>query len=596
MNQPRTTSRMLSDTDLDSIKAANPILPLVEQHVTLKKSGRSYKGLCPFHTERTPSFYVNPDVGTFKCFGCDAGGDVIDFVRRIEGGDSFRFAAQFLADRAGITIQGISDQDAEERSIRARVLEANEAASLFFNTELFTSAEAETARAFLVERNFDPDHATQFGCGYAPRSGTALVSFLTDNGFTPEEIETAGLARRTHQGSLRDFFQGRLLWTIRSEFDKALGFGARRIYDNDRIEAKFINTPETPVYKKTEVLYGYNLARKHIVKEGHAYIVEGYADVMACHAAGVNTAVASCGTSFTKDHLRTLRRSVGEAGELTFGLDDDNAGRKASLAVYDMAHSTVRRLTTLGTLGGKDPEEVRRNHGDAALARLVTQRTPLIQSVILATLTDVPLDSPEDKVVAIGQVAPLLGHVTDPLVQSEYATKVAQRIGVAQADVLSRIPGSSIRQGDLLEEAAAATRVPLAVRVEQDVLRVLAQDKAAAQTYYKVCADLFRTSAGKQIAQGIGVALQAPSALAWFEKVSVEVSDVARPMLFGLVTEGLPVDPKRLPDYAAQVVARLREANEAQAATMLRSRIEQTQDTAEKDAALAALINQAKGS
>lgn len=593
MSTQPARARRLSEDDVHQIKTANPIINVVEQHVTMKRSGKSYKGLCPFHDERTPSFVVNPDTGTFKCFGCQLGGDVIDFVRQIEGGESFVFAARLLAERAGITIQGATDQDVEERNVRARLYEANEAAVDFYTRSLQQDPNAQPARDFLTERHFTAEHAAHFECGYAPREDSALVNFLRDNGFTEDEVVTAGLASRTRSGRLVDYHNGRLLWTIRNELNKPIAFAGRRLFEDDWKQGKFINTPDTPIYNKSEVLFGYNLARKSIVKSGQVLVVEGYADVAALHAAGVTCAVAACGTAFTKEHLRMVRRSIGEAGELISGLDADESGQKAALRFYDMSHSTVRRLTVV-TFDGKDAELMRRQNGDKALTEMVQQRKPLIGAVLLATLGQSPTESPEDKVVALEKVGPLLGHVPDPLIRGEYAAMIADRLSLRPGDVLSRVPGPE-SPSDSGRTTPPPERVPPAVRAEQDILCVLAQDEPAARQYLARCQNLFRTSAGRGIVVGIEQALGQPANRSWFSRVEQSVDPGVRGMLLDLVAVGIPVSAEKVGPYVQQSIERLLAIADETTSSDLRRLIDGGRDDEERAAALDALLAHARG-
>lgn len=561
--QPPKATR-LSDADIDAIKRANPLLNTVEQHVTLRRSGSTYKGLCPFHDERTPSFHVNPATETWRCFGCQLHGDVIDFIREIEGGN-FRYAATLLAQQSGVTIEGADDSDDDEqaRRLRARIYEANEAASAFYTSTLLNDPDAQTARTFLAERKFTAEHATEYACGYAPRRGQTLNAFLRDNGFSTDEIVTAGLARIAKDSDrLYDVFQGRLIWTIRSEFDKVIGFGARRLYDDDWQQGKFINTSETPVYKKSDVLYGFERARKTAVKNRHIYVVEGYADVMAAQIAGVANTVATCGTAFTREHLRTLRRTVGEHGEITFGLDDDAAGRKASMSVYDLAHTSVRRLTTLGgDFGGKDPDDVRKHHGDEALRTLFANRKPLLQSVITATIAAVDIHTPEDKAIALDQAAPLLAHVSDPVVRSEYVTQVANLVGVKPADVTARLNDTTPTAPEPATPTGVDDNLDRVERCEQQLLRIFVQSEIAARALHDECRILLVTPHHQALSQAIHQALKDNPERLWFERIKKHVHEDAYSTLITYATLGSPSSDDVMFDYARQLIDQLRQGH-----------------------------------
>ena len=324
----------INDDDIALVRQRCRIDDVVRDYVALRSAGGgSLKGLCPFHDEKTPSFTVTPARGFFYCFGCGEGGDVITFLQRHQN-LSFTEAVQSLADRAGIALR-IVDNDqgpSQPPGQRKRILEANAAAQEFFADQL-GAPEALIARQFLDQRGFDRAIAEQFALGYAPRGGHALRQALRAKGFDDATLKAAGLIR---EGG-RDFFAGRLLWSIRDSASAVLGFGGRRIYDDDRLPAKYINTPETPVYKKSHVLYGLDLARQSIGQRAQAVVVEGYTDVMAAHLSGVDTAVASCGTAFGEEHARLLQRLLGTHdglhGEVIFTFDGDAAGQKAALKV-----------------------------------------------------------------------------------------------------------------------------------------------------------------------------------------------------------------------------------------------------------------------
>src|SRR5690606_2798279 len=260
---------------------------VIGQHVTLRPvGGGNLKGLCPFHDEKSPSFNVTPSRGFYHCFGCQEGGDVFTFLQKIDG-ISFTEAVERLAGRYGITLRyedgGGPRRDPQRRS---RLVEANRQAAAFYLEQLAESAEARPARRFLDQRGFDREAAERFGLGYAPRSGEALLTYLRQKGFSEEEVVAAGLVSAGQRGGY-DRFRGRLLWPIRDLSGDVVGFGARRLFDDDRIQAKYLNTPETMLYKKSQVLYGVDLARRPIAQAMQAVVVEGYTDVMACHEAGV---------------------------------------------------------------------------------------------------------------------------------------------------------------------------------------------------------------------------------------------------------------------------------------------------------------------
>ena len=378
----------IREDDIAEVREKAKIDDVVSSYVSLRNAGGgSLKGLCPFHDEKSPSFHVTPSRGFFHCFGCQEGGDVISFVMKHDG-LTFSDAVESLADKYGVQLRREEDdgKPAEHRPrgpARARLIEANRLAQEFYAGQLLTP-EAQVARTFLTERGFDGVAAEQFGVGFAPRDGEALLKHLQQKAFREEELVAAGLVAVGR--SAYDRFRGRLLWPIREASGDTIGFGARRIFDDDRIDAKYLNTPETALYKKSQVLYGIDLARRDIARSSQAVVVEGYTDVMACHLAGVPTAVATCGTAFGDDHARVLRRFLMDheefRGEVIFTFDGDAAGQKAALRAFEGDQNFVSQTYVAVEPTGLDPCDLRLQQGDAAVRELVARRVPLYRFVL----------------------------------------------------------------------------------------------------------------------------------------------------------------------------------------------------------------------
>jgi DNA primase catalytic core len=354
----------IPDRDIAAIRERIRIEDVVGDYVQLRRAGAdSLKGLCPFHDEKSPSFHVRPNHGHFHCFGCGEGGDVYAFVQKIEH-VSFVEAVELLADRAGYTItySGAAATNVQrDRGSRSRLLAANAAAQEFYAAAL-QSDEAAPARQYLTERNFDADAAAHFGCGFAPSGWESLTKHLLRKGFEFKELEAAGLSREGRRGPM-DRFHRRLLWPIRASGGEVIGFGARRLFDDDPIEAKYVNTPETVLYKKSSVLFGLDLAKRDIAKSHRAVVVEGYTDVMAMHLAKETTAVASCGTAFGDGHLALLRRLMMDdnwyRGELIFVFDGDEAGQAAALKAFDGDQQVAGKSFVAIASDGMDPCDLR---------------------------------------------------------------------------------------------------------------------------------------------------------------------------------------------------------------------------------------------
>ena len=380
------TGRIRED-DIAEVREKARIDDVVSGYVTLRNAGGgSLKGLCPFHDEKSPSFHVTPSRNLWHCFGaCGEGGDVISFLMKIDG-LSFTETVERLADKYGVTLrreEGDVRDDRPRGPQRQRLVEANKAAQAFYADQLATP-EAVTARQFLGERGFDQAAAEQFGIGFAPRDGEALLRHLRQQGFRDEETVAAGLVGQGR--SAYDRFRGRLLWPIRDASGDTIGFGARRIFDDDKIEAKYLNTPETTLYKKSQVLYGIDLARRDMARTSQAVVVEGYTDVMACHLSGVPTAVATCGTAFGDDHARVLRRFLHDheefRGEVIFTFDGDAAGQKAALRAFAGDQNFVSQTYVAVEPTGLDPCDLRIQQGDGAVRELVARRVPLYRFVL----------------------------------------------------------------------------------------------------------------------------------------------------------------------------------------------------------------------
>jgi DNA primase len=434
----------IPDRDIAAIRERVRIDEVVGDYVQLRRAGAdSLKGLCPFHDEKSPSFHVRPNHGHFHCFGCGEGGDVYAFVQKIEH-VSFVEAVEVLADRIGYTITytGAATSVQRDRGSRSRLIAAN-AAALAFYAEALESPEAQPARKYLTERNFDADAARHFGCGFAPSGWDSLTKHLVRKGFEFKELEAAGLSREGRRGPI-DRFHRRLLWPIRTSAGEVIGFGARRLFDDDPMEAKYVNTPETLLYKKSSALFGIDLAKRDIAKGHQAVVVEGYTDVMAMHLAGVTTAVASCGTAFGDEHLAMLRRLMMDdnffRGELIYVFDGDEAGRAAALKAFGGEQHLAGQSFVAVAADGMDPCDLRLASGEGALRDLVARRTPLFEFAIRAALSEVDLDSAEGRVAALRRCVPIVAQIKDPTLRDEYARQLAGWVGWSDvAQVVGRV-------------------------------------------------------------------------------------------------------------------------------------------------------------
>ena len=435
----------IREEDIAELREKAKIDEVVSEYVTLRPAGGgSLKGLCPFHDEKSPSFNVNPQRQFFHCFGCQEGGDVISFLMKIDG-LGFSEAVERLADRYAVTLRREEGDVRDERPRgpqRGRLVEAHKVAQEFY-ADALGSTDALPARQFLGERGFDQAAAEQFGIGFAPRDGESLLRHLRQRKFSDEESVAAGLVAIGR--SAYDRFRGRLLWPIRDSSGDTIGFGARRIFDDDRIEAKYLNTPETSIYKKSQVLYGLDLARRDIARSSQAVVVEGYTDVMACHLSGVPTAVATCGTAFGDDHARVLRRFLNDheefRGEVIFTFDGDAAGQKAALRAFGGDQNFVSQTYVAVEPTGLDPCDLRLQHGDAAVRELVARRRPLYRFVLDNVVSKYDLDRADGRVDATRDAARLVSSIRDRSKVEAFAREIASMVGVdveqARAEVRS---------------------------------------------------------------------------------------------------------------------------------------------------------------
>ena len=431
-------------SDIDELRQRVNIADVVGQYVTLKQAGSgSLKGLCPFHEERSPSFHVRPQVGFYHCFGCGEGGDVFRFIQKMDS-LGFTETVETLADRMGFPLTYEDGQPSPDRKNRGKLLQANKAAEEFFRERLH-QPEAERGRAFLAERGFDQLAAEQFGIGYSPDSFDALSGHLTKKGFTVPELIDAGLVSSGDRG-VYDRFRGRLMWPIRDVTGQTIGFGARKLGDDDR-GPKYLNTPDTEVYHKSRVLYGLDLAKRDIAKKRQVVIVEGYTDVMACHLAGITTAVATCGTAFGADHIPLIRRVMGDnensldqkRGEVIFTFDPDEAGQKAATkAFYDQDKFVANTFVAVPP-EGLDPCDVRLHRGDEALVGVIESRTPMYEFMIRRILDQVDLNTVEGRTDGLRTSVDVVRTIRDPIIREGYARELAGWLGVNPSDVLPLI-------------------------------------------------------------------------------------------------------------------------------------------------------------
>jgi DNA primase len=579
----------IRDEDVALVREKARIDEIVRDYVALKPAGGgSLKGLCPFHDERSPSFHVTPSRGMYYCFGCQEGGDVITFVQKLDH-LTFAESVEKLAGRTGVTLRyveggaGVNRQQGQ----RTRLVEANRAAEEYFISRL-TSPEAAPARAFLTERGFDAAVADDFRLGFAPKSWDSLTTHLRQKGFTDAELLAGGLVSQGNRG-VYDRFRGRLIWPIRDLAGDVVGFGARRLLEDDD-GPKYLNTPETPLYKKSHVLYGIDRARKEIAKQQRVVVVEGYTDVMACQIAGVPVAVATCGTAFGGDHIKVLRRLLMDddrlRGEVVFTFDGDEAGRRAALKAFDDDQRFVAQTFVAVEAHGLDPCDLRQQHGDAAVRSLVDHRVPLFEFAIRSALASYDLESAEGRVAALREAAPIVAKIKDPALRPEYARRLAGWLGMDPAAVSRAVGGGA--------NAAAPPRRPDArdpiLAVQREALKCALQEPGLVSAWYaSVEPEAYPDPTLRAVHEAIAAA-GGPRpelvGLPWVDAVlAVCPDDDVRGRVRGLAVEPLPVSQEADARYATSVIARLLEMDAARRIGELRGKLQRLEEGAPEQAA-----------
>ncbi|MFB8277216.1 DNA primase [Nocardia colli] len=607
----------LPDRDIAAIRDRVRIEDIVGEYVALKRAGAdSMKGLCPFHDEKSPSFHVRPNHGLFHCFGCGEGGDVFAFLQKIDH-VGFVEAVEQMADRIGyqINYEGGGTSVQRDRGTRSRLVAANAAAHEFYIAQLREPG-AETARKFLTDRNFDAAAAQQFGCGYAPAGWDTLTKHLLRKGFEFKELEGAGLSRQGQRGPI-DRFHRRLLWPIRNLGGDVIGFGARKLFDDDTMPGKYINTPETILYKKSQVLFGLDLAKRDIAKGHQAVVVEGYTDVMAMHLAGVKTAVASCGTAFGEEHLALLRRLLLDdnfwRGEIIYTFDGDAAGQAAALKAFAGDQKLAGQTYIAVAPDGQDPCELRQHSGDGAVRDLVARRTPLYEFVIRGLLADHNLDTAEGQVESLRRAIPVVAQIKDNALRKAYATKLAGWVGWDDIQTVVRRVGDeakrnrmgggnaggrsapAARQTEVVAERPAARPNPNdpTLMPQRQVLAAALQYPAMAGAVFdSLEADAFTHPAYAAVrllifeVGGTGTGLGGAE---WVNAVADQTDDLTmRALLSELANEPLPVkNAADIPRFVAGVLARTQEAWVGRQIAELKSKLQRVSSTEEPDAYMA---------
>ncbi|WP_461635909.1 DNA primase [Glutamicibacter soli] len=573
---------LIKREDIDEVRNRTDLREVVESYVTLKSAGiGSFKGLCPFHDERSPSFHIRPQLGTFHCFGCGESGDVIAFIQKMDH-SSFTETVELLAARINYELHyedGGPGPRREDYGKRQRLVDAHKVAEEFFRAQLETQ-EGAAAREFLTGRGFDEQAVAHFSVGYAPKGWDGLLKHLRSRGFVDEELKLTGMFSEGNRG-IYDRFRGRVMWPIRDLSGATIGFGARKLYEDDQ-GPKYLNTPETQLYKKSQVLYGLDLAKKQISKGRQIVVVEGYTDVMACHLAGITTAVATCGTAFGTDHIKISRRLLqddGTGGEVIFTFDGDAAGQKAALRAFEEDQRFIAQTYVCVEPTGADPCDLRLHRGDEAVRELIENKRPLFEFAIRAELKKFNLDTVEGRVQALRQTAPIVAAIRDSAIRPAYARELAGWLGMNNEDV-NRSVAASIKRAKLPRNAAAAqppahaqdhapgaqaapaferpdSRDPV-MRLERQALEVVIQQpqRLADEQWQAFYEARFMAPAHAAVHDGIVAASTAgASAASWVEVIREEVPEQLRSFVSELAVTIIPaLDEHNLNRYCSDII------------------------------------------
>lgn len=566
--------------DIEEVKSRVNIADVVGEYVSLKNASvGSLKGLCPFHDEKSPSFNVRPMQGFYHCFGCGEGGDVYKFVQQMDS-LSFTEAVEKLAARVGFELTYDEGGASVDQGQRSRILEANNAAASFYKNQLMTD-DAIPGRDFLKGRGFDKAAAEIFGVGFAPKGWSNLTDHLKSLGFTVDELVAAGLATKSDRGAY-DKFRGRLIWPIRDTTGQVIGFGARKLFDDDQ-GPKYLNTSDTLVYHKSSVLYGIDLAKKDISKQQQVVVVEGYTDVMACHLAGVTTAVATCGTAFGDDHIRIINRMLSAEkdtpAKVIFTFDPDVAGQKAAMRAFSDSHKFSAQTFVAVGPDGLDPCDLRSQKGDEAVLLMLENKKPLFEFAIKQKIAKFDLTTIEGRVGAARSAAPVVAAIRDSAMRPAYIRELAGWVSLDGNEVAALVDAAGKesrseavkdlrRDGEhdsasVVETSASDYEIPNLndpiTRFERQVLEVLVQipKSYTNENIVRIVRDGFSAPAHNAILEAIGTSLVSQGSTAWLNVIAGATPPELHSLLRSIAAQALPAkNDEDLIKYGQGVISR----------------------------------------
>lgn len=565
--------------DIEEVKSRVNIADVVGEYVSLKNASvGSLKGLCPFHDEKSPSFNVRPMQGFYHCFGCGEGGDVYKFVQQMDS-ISFTEAVEKLAARVGFELTYDEGGASVDQGQRSRILEANNSAAAFYQAQLMTD-DAIPGRDFLKGRGFDKAAADHFGVGFAPKGWNNLTDHLQGLGFTVDELVTAGLATKSDRGAY-DKFRGRLIWPIRETTGQVIGFGARKLFDDDQ-GPKYLNTSDTLVYHKSSVLYGIDLAKKDISKQQRVVVVEGYTDVMACHLAGITTAVATCGTAFGDEHIRIINRMLSAEkdtpAEVIFTFDPDAAGQKAAMRAFSDSHKFSAQTFVAVGPDGLDPCDLRSEKGDEAVKLMLENKKPLFEFAIKQKIGKFDLGTIEGRVGAARAAAPVVAAIRDSAMRPAYIRELAGWVSLDGNEVAALVDAAGKEsRTDAVKDLRRDSQVPPVqdhqedsefatpnlndpiTRFERQVLEVLVQvpNAYSNEQVIRIVRDGFSAPAHNAILEAIGTSLVSHGSPDWLNVIGGATPAELHSMLRSIAAQALPAKSEAdLVRYGQGVVSR----------------------------------------
>jgi DNA primase len=550
---------------VDQLKSQVRIEDVVGEYVKLRKSGPSrYMGLCPFHNEKTPSFTVHVVHQFYKCFSCGAGGDVVKFVMEKEG-LSFWEALKQLAERYGIPLPKRSQYSGEDSRQRGSAFEMHEMAQEAFRANL-ESAAGETARAYLARRGVTPETIAQFGLGYAERSGQALVRMFGKRNFPSAQMEQSGLVGKRDDGSFYDRFRNRLMFPIHNESGKVIGFGGRALAADDT--PKYLNSPETAIYKKSYVLYNLHRAKETIRKQDRVILVEGYMDAIGVTAAGVANVVASCGTSLTAPQVQAMKR---HSARIAVNFDPDAPGANAAERSIGLLLEEGMQVRIVELDGGLDPDEYCRDRGAAAYQQRLDEAKGYFYWLADRARAKHDVRSSEGVVAVLNALLPAVEKVTDPLQRSAIANDLASYIGVPQGMVLD-----SFRKTAASRQEKPMERPKIALRHDERLLlnAILADEDVGKEIVGQLQqSDAVAGFASRRVFQAALSLVSAGGRLS-FENLHARLEEADQNLLAEAVLEG---EPEVTPGAVAAAMESIRRSQERGLRDQIKARIREAE-------------------